>query len=167
MNLELAIARIIHIGFGAFWVGSAVFLVFVVEPRVRALGPAIQGPVMGAIGKAAGPLLGGSGAISIAAGIYLALRLRWNTLDSFFDTGWGWAIGLGFVLSIAAFFLGLTTGLLVGRMGKMAAALSGGPPSPDDKAAMGKLSGQIRTVGRTTAIILLLAVGTMASARFV
>jgi uncharacterized membrane protein len=90
MDLEIVVARLIHIVFGVFWVGSAVFLVFVVEPRVRALGPAIHGPVMGTIGRAAGPLLGGSGAISIAAGIYLALRLRWNSLDRFFDSGWGW-----------------------------------------------------------------------------
>ena len=91
MNIEMVVLRLLHIVFGVFWAGSAVFFAFVLEPRLRALGPAIQRPVMGSLSRVMGPALGGSGAITIAAGITLALRLRWNTLDRWFDTGWGWA----------------------------------------------------------------------------
>ena len=42
MDIEFVILRILHIGFGVFWVGSALFLVLILEPRLRALGPAIQ-----------------------------------------------------------------------------------------------------------------------------
>jgi len=77
------------------------------------------------------------------------------------------AIALAFVLSVSAFALGMTTGVLVNRMGKMAAAMRESQPSPQDMAVMRILSSQITMVGRTTAILLLFAVGAMASARWI
>ena len=35
------------------------------------------------------PSMLGSATVTIAAGLFLALRLRWGHLDTFFDTGWG------------------------------------------------------------------------------
>ncbi len=46
MDLEMVVLRILHIVFGVFWVGSAFFLVLILEPRLRALGPEIQRPAM-------------------------------------------------------------------------------------------------------------------------
>ena len=76
MDVELVILRILHIGFGVFWVGSAMFMSLILEPRLRALGPAIQRPVMMAIAPIMGPAVGISGGITIAAGITLYLRLH-------------------------------------------------------------------------------------------
>ena len=39
MNVEMVIVRIVHIGSGMFWAGSALFLAFVLEPNLRTLGP--------------------------------------------------------------------------------------------------------------------------------
>ena len=107
MNVEFVVPRIAHIVFGVFWAGSAVFLATILEPRLRALGPAVQGPVMRAIMPVMGPSMLLSAAITIAAGTTLALRLRQSHLDRFFDTGWGWAILIGFVASMTAFGLGV------------------------------------------------------------
>ena len=85
MNVEFVVLRLLHIVFGVFWVGSAVFLAAVLEPRLRALGPAIQRPVMRDLGNVMGPIIGISGFITISAGIALALRLRWDTLDRWFQ----------------------------------------------------------------------------------
>lgn len=41
MNTEFVILRIIHVVFGMFWAGSAVFIATILEPRLRALGPAV------------------------------------------------------------------------------------------------------------------------------
>ena len=38
--------------------------------------------------------------VTIAAGVTLALRLRWGHLDTFLSTGWGWAILIGFISTI-------------------------------------------------------------------
>ena len=49
--------RIIHVVAGVFWAGSAFFMVMILEPRLRALGPQYQGPVMGAIAPVIPPIL--------------------------------------------------------------------------------------------------------------
>ena len=165
MNVQMVIVRIIHIGFGMFWAGSALFLAFVLEPSLRTLGPTIQRPVMGALSRLIGPLLGGSGVITIAAGTYLALRLRWGHLDTFFDTGWGWAILLGFVLAIAAMATGGMTGLQVARMDRIGREMEGRPPNPEELAKIQRISTRLRRLGRTTATLLLIVVVAMASAR--
>ena len=109
MNVEFVIVRVVHIGFGVFWAGSALFMAIILEPRLRALGPAIQRPVMAALVPVMGPAMAISAIITMGAGVYLVIRLRGSRLDEFFDTGWGWAIFIGFVASVAAFAAGLTT----------------------------------------------------------
>ena len=37
MNVEMVVLRLLHIVFGVFWVGSALFLAAILEPRLRAL----------------------------------------------------------------------------------------------------------------------------------
>ena len=167
MDIEFVVVRLLHIVSGALWVGAAVFLAFVLGPRVAALGPAVEGPVMGAIGRATGPVMGAAGAITILAGVYMALRLRWGSLDRWFDTGWGWARALGFVVSIAAMALGGATDAAVSKIAGISEGMAGRPPSPEEAAEMQRLSAQVRTLGRVAAVLVVIAVGSMASARFV
>ena len=151
MDVEMVIVRIVHIGFGAFWLGSAVFLAFVLEPTLRSMGPDYQGPVMGRIGKLAGPVIGGSGVITILAGIYLALRLRF--FDRFPETGWGWAILIGFVVALAAMGTGGATGAAVQRMGRIREGIEDRPPNPDEASQLQRLAARLTLLGRATAIL--------------
>ena len=41
MNAEFVILRLLHILFGVFWTGTALFMAVILEPRLRALGSAI------------------------------------------------------------------------------------------------------------------------------
>ena len=167
MNVEFVVLRLLHIVFGAFWVGSAVFLAAVLEPRLRALGPAIQRPVMRELGRVMGPVIGISGLITISAGITLALRLRWDTLDKWFSTGWGWAILIGFIASMLAMAAGGATDATGRRMGQISSDPEQGPPSPEQIAEMQRLGARLTTLVRAAAVLVLIAVGSMASARFV
>ena len=54
----MVVLRIVHIVFGMFWAGTAVFLAVILDPRLRSLGPEVQRPVMGAIAPIMGPALG-------------------------------------------------------------------------------------------------------------
>ncbi len=45
MNAGVVVLRLLHIVFGAFWAGAALFMAFVVIPRVQALGPAVAGTI--------------------------------------------------------------------------------------------------------------------------
>ena len=71
MNYEMVALRIVHILAGVFWAGSAIFLALILQPRLRTLGPEIQGKVMAALIPVMGPALISSAVITIAAGITL------------------------------------------------------------------------------------------------
>lgn len=169
MNAEFVVYRILHIVFGAFWVGSALFLTIILEPRLRAMGPTFHGPVMGAVTKVAGPVLLGSGAITVIVGIVMTYRLKSGEFDTFFDTGWGWAIAIGFVTAVVALIVGTVVSMMSARLRNLAGAVqsAGGPPTPEQQAEMGALSKRLVMLARIAAALVLIALIAMASARFV
>ncbi|MBO05287.1 MAG: hypothetical protein CL731_09800 [Chloroflexi bacterium] len=46
MDAEIVILRLLHIVPGAVWVGSAIFLAFVLQPALKVTGPPHAGAVM-------------------------------------------------------------------------------------------------------------------------
>ena len=167
MNYELVILRLLHIVFGVFWAGSAIFFAGILQPRLQKLGPSVQGPVMVALIPVMGPALIGSAVITIAAGIALALRLRWGHLDTFLSTGWGWAILIGFVVSIGAISTGITTIAQANRMLSLNRNIGQSGPTPEEAAQLQRIASRLPRLARSTAVMVLVAIGTMASARFV
>ena len=166
MNLEMVIFRVLHIIFGVFWTGTAMFMAIILEPRLRALGPTVQRPVMGALAPIMTPVMLASGTITIAAGVYLSLRLRWGHLDQFLDTGWGWAILIGLIASIGAFASGFGIAHHGQRMVRLGAAIQGRPPTPEEAQQLQRTAAMLTRLGRTTAILTVVAVVTMAAARY-
>ena len=165
MNEELVLLRIVHILAGVVWAGSAVFLAVILEPRLRTLGPEVQGRVMAALAPVLGPVIGTSAILTIAFGITLVFRLkRW---DALFDTDWGTAILVGFVASILGFASGIGTMITSNQMMGTAKGMAGRPPTPEEGAKMGRLSARATLLGRTTAVLVVIAVVAMASARYV
>lgn len=79
----------------------------------------------------------------------------------------GWAILIGFVVSVAAFVLGLLTAAAGKRMVALGASIAGRPPSPEEAGQLQSLFARLHLFGRTNAVLVIIAVGTMASARFV
>ena len=166
MDLEIVILRILHIGFGVFWVGSALFLAVILEPRLRALGPAIQRPVMMALEPIMGPAIGISGLITIAAGLTLYFRIPRGGFDRLFDDAWSWAIFIGFLATIVAYGFGLGVAITSARLAKLGKAIEGQQPSPEQMGQMQRLSARVRLFVRIAATLLVITVGAMASARY-
>ena len=54
---DLIFFRILHIVFGMVWAGGAVYMTFVLVPKLEGLGPAIQRPVMAAISNVTAAVL--------------------------------------------------------------------------------------------------------------
>jgi hypothetical protein len=113
-------------------------------------------------------MIGITATLTIGAGIALAFRLE-ATNRVVFDSAWGVAILLGFIVSVLAFGTGLTTGFAANGMAKLGAQVKAadGPPSPELLARVAALSQRLKITGRSTAVLTLVGVGTMASARFV
>jgi len=93
----LMILRIVHIVFGIYIAGSYLFLVPILEPRLKRLGPTIQSPVMRALMPILTPINAISFIIIIGTGLAMTLIMRSGALNTLFVTTWGWAmiIGLG------------------------------------------------------------------------
>jgi hypothetical protein len=149
---DLVWLRLAHIVPGVFWVGAAIFLAVFLEPALHRLGAGVEGPVMAAVGRTAGPALTLAGLLTIVFGFVLAARTPGRHMDDLFVNSWGWAIGLGAVTSVAAMGLGLFQSFNA---------------RPVEQARLGILGRRIRVVGRLDAVLVTAAVSLMASARFI
>ncbi len=167
MDLEFVVLRVIHIGFGAFWFGTAVFMAAILEPRLRELGPEVQKPLMGALMPVLNKALTAAGTITIAAGVYILLRMKWGNLDHLYNTDWGRSIVLGLAVTVIAMGTGAATGAQGRQMAQLGASIEGRPPTPEEAAQLQLLSSRLRRLVRTTAVLLFIAVAAMASARWV
>ncbi len=154
MDFELVTIRVVHILVGVIWTGSAIFLAAVLDPRLRALGPDVHRKVTEALYLPLRFVLEGGGAITILVGIVLVFRLQ--RIDDLLDTNWGWAITIGLVTSVIAH----TTGVFaLSTLKKLRGAA--------DDAQATRLSDRATTLARMTAVLVTIAVVTMAAARFV
>lgn len=168
MPVEERIAlRIIHILFGVFWAGSAIFIAVILQPRLQKLEPKLRGQVMGALIPIMGPMLIGSAFITIIAGTTLALRMTGGDLAQFVETKWGLTILIGFVASIGAISSGITTVFQIRKMLRLGSVIANGTASSEDYEDMQSIENKLPRLARGTALMVVVAIIAMASARFV
>ena len=160
MNIEFMSLRIIHIVSGAFWVGSALFMVLIFLPRLRKLAPDTRDTLMEEVVRLWSTVSGVAAVVTIAAGVTLALRLRWGHLDTFLSTGWGWAILIGFIATIFSMAFG-------GRFDSTLRRIRSGHEGQLDAAETERLVNSMTGSLRLSTLFVVIAVGSMTSARFV
>ncbi len=165
---EFVVLRLLHIVPGAYWVGASVFLAFILEPTLTAMGPSVKGPVMARLNKRIAISIFIAAVTTIVIGIVLTFRIVATDRNTF-DSAWGVAILLGLITAGLALTSGAITGETVKSMAKLGAQVqaSDGPPPPDVMAKMQSLGNRLKMLSRSTAVLTVIAVGTMASARFV
>jgi uncharacterized membrane protein len=163
MNIEVVLLRWLHIIPAVLWVGGTVFMVFIVEPSVRRLGPAVQGPVMSALGRMSAVVFATSGVLTLVVGLSLVARTPGRGFGDLFANGWGWMMGVGLLATVAALTVGFMTGTTMRTIAALPPGEAGAPPPPEVLRA----AGQMRTLGRVTVALLLVALATMGAARFV
>lgn len=168
-NMMMITLRLIHIIFGAFWVGGALTVAFFILPAQSAIGqPGMLFVRQLMMGQKFRSYMIGAAVLTILSGLTMYIRYAM--------AGGGWAqttnakvLGAGALAAIIA--AGIGTGY-VGKIGKRMLELggtiqaSGGPPTDAQKAEMGSLQGKMQTAHRIVAILLLLTVAAMASARY-
>ena len=162
------VLRVIHIGAATFWVGSAAFLHFFIEPTVRDLGPQGGSFVAHMTARRRLPvIIAISGVLTIGAGIWL----YWRDTNGFdldiITTSVGIGFTVGAVAAIFAFVLGFAVVRpLVVRMGGLGQAMASGQPSPAQIEEMGSIQRRLRSISTLNVVLLLIAVVAMASARY-
>jgi uncharacterized membrane protein len=162
------VLRVIHIGAGIFWVGSATFLLVFVEPTVHALGPS-GGSFMAHVSQVRKmpSIIAVSAILTIAAGIWLYWRDTGGFDPDIITTGPGIGFGIGGLAAILAFVVGLTmVRPRVERMGPLGGAMASGSPTPQQAEEMASLQRGLRSISIFNEVLLVIAVIAMASARF-
>ncbi len=164
----LLVLRIVHIFFGVFLVGYFLFMVPILMPRLKRLGPAIQGPVMQALMPVLTPIMLISVIVIVGTGIAMTLILQQGNLGMLFTTGWGWAIFVGFVLTIAGSVVGFGFITPLGlRTVKLGRSIEGRAPTPDEAQQLSRLSAQVETLSRINFVIIVAVLLAMLLARYV
>ncbi len=160
--------RVFHIVFGTILVGNAVFLALILGPKLRVLGPPVQGPVMSALMPLFIKVQATSVVVIYVTGVYITLKLLGSSLDTFFSTGWGWAILFGTIATIAATIVGFGISVPTSnRMNNLGRSFQGRPPTPEEMGQMQRLGARLTTLGNINAVLALIALGAMAAARYV
>lgn len=164
------VLRLIHIVFGALWVGMVGFAAFFLQPAVQEVGPD-GGKVMAAIQRrgllTVMPVLAVGTLIS---GLWLYMRAAAGQHAAYAQSPVGMAFGLGGVAAIVGWVIGMTV-LRPSMLKAMALAQSLGPSTaPDERQRVAAEAQRLReraaSAGRTTAWLLLFAVAAMAVARY-
>ena len=160
MDTELVFMRILHIGPGVVWVGSAFFAAFILNPRLRALGPEVERQVTASLNKIWGPVVHGSAAITIIVGFMLISQTPGREFGDLYSTDWGWAIGIGLIASFVALVFGGLAGFSQARGRRLS------EESPD-ASGVASLDMQAAIYEKLHAVMALGAVAAMAAARWV
>jgi hypothetical protein len=166
----LFVLRLIHILFGAFWFGAALFLATFMVPTIKALGPA-GAPVMQhltRVKKLSQHLLGVAW-LTILSGFGLAMYDAGSLGMAWFRVGPGRAFGAGAVFALAAVSVGMVVSMPTARrIGALGEAIQAGgkPPSPEQQGEMGRLQARQAVAARLIALLLACAVAAMSVARY-
>lgn len=157
--------RVIHVLGGVFWAGATFMVVLFLEPVVLESGPA-GGVVMGGMARRGYTrFIGIIATLTVLTGLWLMWTLSGHFSAGFMGSRSGILLSVGMVCGILALGVGLhgvrpTVSALVTLGGHIAA--SGAPPTPEDQAEMDQLQGKMRVYTRLAAVLLLIALVTMA-----
>ena len=164
------VLRLVHIISGVFWVGSVLFATVLLMPSVKGAGPS-GAAIMKELGQRKMPLwMMASAILTIAAGIWLIIIDSGGSPGVWMQSGAGRAFGFGGGLAIVTMIFGMAINApTANRMSAVAAAVAkrGGPPTAEEAAELQRLQSRLMTAGVVVAVLLLVATGIMAVARYV
>ncbi|NQW19231.1 MAG: hypothetical protein HQ477_00695 [Chloroflexi bacterium] len=166
MDAEIAILRLLHIVPGVIWVGSALFLAWVLQPALKKTGPPHAGALMANMVGPMTKLLHTSAVLTIVFGVLMAFRVRDPLFDYLWSTGWGTMIWLGFLLAVVGYGVGTYGGLTGKKMMAIGKSLQS-PPSAEQAVEMGALQNRGMLLAKIASILVTVAVVCMALANHI
>jgi uncharacterized membrane protein len=164
--------RFLHIVAGVLWVGSAFLFSAFLGPSVAEVGPS-AGPLLTVLVKKRRlpTVIRALSGVTVLAGWILWLRDLdlYGSLGDWLGSSFGLVLTIGAVLATVAFVIGLVgiapnVERLVDLGGEIAAG--GGPPTPEQAAEMERTSKSLEAASKVDLVLLLLAVTSMATARY-
>ena len=163
--------RVVHVLLAAVWIGSAVFMMFMLMPAINATGPS-GGQVMVALNRKGMPaFFGAISGITVLTGFYLYWRFTGGFDPGVSASTSGMVYGVGGVCGLLAAIIG---GSVVGRGSKkiVELMLKAGPmPDGAEKRVLFEeaeaLKSRITTAGALVIVLQVVAAGLMAIGHYV
>jgi uncharacterized membrane protein len=166
----ILVLRLLHITFGVFWVGSVLNFALFMRPAIIASGPE-GSKFMQQFGKTSYPtVIALSGLITVITGLLLIWKLSNGFYSAWFARTSSKVLTAGGGLAIIAFIIGFTVNRPVAmRINKLSDAISrsGAPPTNEQMNELLALRNRIFTATNYIAVLLTLAVISMAIFRYV
>jgi hypothetical protein len=173
MNAEQVfqiVLRILHIGSGVFWVGTAWFFFGWIEPTTKAIGPQ-AGPFIHHIVRQRRVVraIVGAGAVNVLVGLILYWRASAGLNPAWIGSGIGIGFTLGALAAIVAWVVGVVViGPTVERLDEAGTAMAtaGRPPTADELSRFHALEAKLHRGGQADTVLLATAVVFMAASRY-
>ena len=166
----MLIFRLIHIFAGAFWFGAGVFMIAFIEPTLKNVGAGGQ-PFMRAFIKHTkfGVAMPVSAILTTIAGVALFYRVSDHFNADWMGSTAGIVLSIGATAGLLAFLHGATMiGPNTSKMSRMMDELDKlqGPPSDEQVARMRALQRASLVHGRISALLIVVAMSCMISAKY-
>jgi uncharacterized membrane protein len=120
----LMLMRILHVGLGAFWVGTLIFTAFFLFPAMRDAGPDSAKVANQLLQRKFAVIMPLTAIIAILAGVWLLWRVSGGFANGYMGTSAGKAYSIGGLAAIIALIIGLS----VVRPAMIKATQLGGTP---------------------------------------
>lgn len=166
MTLAVSIARILHIIAGIIWAGGAITMNMVIGPAIGATGDAgkqFAGHLM--TKTIFSRLMAASAGTTVLAGAFLyGVNSNWFS-SAWIFSGPGIGFGIGALVGITAFFMGMITGNTNRALARLGGQIQG-KPTPEQASQLQALQKKAAFLGPANTICIFVSIFFMASARF-
>ena len=168
-DLTLLVLRVLHILLGVFWAGTLIFNAIYLQPSMRDAGPDAAKVSAGLMRRRFLDVMPIAAAITIVSGLWMYWLVSAGFQPAYMRSATGMTLGIGGVTAIAAFIVGVSimrpSVLRAGAIAQ-AAAQAGAPEREAQLAEAQRLRAKAGAAGRIVAALLVVAVITMAVARY-
>jgi hypothetical protein len=171
VDLLMIVLRVLHIGAGVLWVGTAAAFFLFVQPTLAALGQNAGQAFMTHVTRERRltQVMIVATVTTVGAGAIL-YYIRWQQFGAlWFQSGFGIGMTIGAVAALIAFAMGPTMiGRTIDRISGLGAEIgaAGGPPSAAQAQEMERLGRRMKTLLTVDFALLAVAVVFMAIARY-
>lgn len=166
----MILLRIIHIFAGALWVGAAISYLFFFKPSVKAIGPAGPQFMQNLTERRKYPtFMVSTSLLAVLGGAILYWFSSGGFNTAYLTTGPGLGFTIGSLAGVIAFLVGnFGIGPTAAQMGALGQQIgkSGGRPTPEQLSAMQALEKKLSRAELIDFVMLVIAMGTMATARY-
>jgi len=170
MDIGMLVLRLFHVGLGVFWAGTILFFVLLLEPSIRDAGPE-GGKVMQALMRRGYlNIMPVVALLTVLSGVDLLRRVSGGFAPEWLASPPGRALLIGSLAGTVALLLGVSilrpTAIRISRLMQQAGEAPAGTDKDRLMLEIGGLRARSTSVSRVIALLLAVAVVTMAIARY-